>query len=100
MTEFTSDVQTIPHDQAKIFAVLSDLNNLDNFKSQLPPSTIKELSYDTDSCRFKVERVGAIALRIVERTAPKTIKLASETSPVPFTCWIQLVGDAETPISN
>lgn len=95
MTDFTSDVKLIPHNQAKVFETLSDLNNLARFGNTLPVSGIKDLRYDKDSCRFKTDSVGTIALRIVEREPYKTIKLVSETSPVPFTCWIQLVEATE-----
>ncbi|NLT03377.1 MAG: SRPBCC family protein [Bacteroidales bacterium] len=95
MTDFTSDIKQIPHNQTKVFDTLSDLNNLARFGEKLPTTSIKDLSFDRDSCRFKVDNVGSIALRIIEREPCKTIKLVSESSPIPFTCWIQLVGAGE-----
>jgi len=91
MTDFTSDITPIPHSQDRVFKVLSDLNNIGKFQKNVEGLPIKDLTFDTDSCRFTVDGVGKIALRIVEREPNKTIKLTSETSPVPFTCWIQLV---------
>lgn len=95
MADFTSDIQRIPHDQETVFNTLADLNNLARFGGNLPENSINELRFDSDSCRFRVDKVGTIALRIVEREPYKTIKLTSETSPVPFTCWIQLVSAGE-----
>ncbi len=91
MTDFTSDVKSIAHDSERVFNFLSDLNHIEKFRASLSGSPVKEITFDRDSCRFKADGVGTIAVRIVEREPYKTIKFVSETSPVPFTCWIQLV---------
>jgi hypothetical protein len=98
MTEFTSEIISIPHNQERVFTVLSDLNNLGKFEKNLSALPIKDLTFDKDSCTFKADGVGKIAVRIVEREPFKTIKLVSESSPVGFTGWIQLVeaGPSET----
>jgi hypothetical protein len=90
MTDFVSDIQKIPYSSDRVFAKLSDLNNLDKVKSLLPEGKIKDFTFDADSCSFQVETFGKIALRVVEREPFKTIKLESEKSPVPFTIWIQI----------
>jgi len=90
MTDFVSDVQKIPYDANRVYAKLSDLNNLEKIQSLLPEGKIKEFTFDTDSCSFRAEPIGKISMRVVERDPGKTIKLVSEKSPVPFTCWIQL----------
>ncbi len=91
MTDFTSDTKQIPHAAVNVFETLADLNNLARLGDNLPVNGLKDLTYDKDSCRFKVDPVGTISLRITEREPHKTIKLVSESSPIPFTCWIQLV---------
>ena len=40
MTEFTSDIKTIPHNDADVFRVLSDLSKLDLVKDQIPEDKI------------------------------------------------------------
>jgi len=90
MTEFVSDIQKIPYGAERVFAKLSDLNNLENVKSLLPIDKIKEFSFDADFCTFKVDPFGTIAIRVIEREPFKTIKLESEKSPMHFTIWIQL----------
>ena len=90
MTDFNSSIKTIPFNAERIFAKLSDLNNLKDIKDKLPEDKVKDLSFDTDTFSFHAEGVGKIIVRIVEREPGKTIKLESEKSPVPFTCWIQL----------
>ena len=94
MTEFTSDIQKIPYESDRVFASLSDLNNIEKIKDSLPLDKIKNLTYDTDSCSFQIENIGSVSLRIIEREQGKTIKFASEKSPVQFNLWIQLVSVA------
>jgi carbon monoxide dehydrogenase subunit G len=96
MTDFTSKIQQIPFSADRVYALLSDLNNIRKVQSRLPGGMISDLTYDKDSCRFKTDSVGTIAVRISEREPCKTIKLISEKSPVPFTGWIQLAEDGPT----
>ncbi|MDP4277335.1 MAG: SRPBCC family protein, partial [Bacteroidota bacterium] len=90
MTDFTSSIQQIPYDADRVYASLSDLNNLSKVQSNIPEGAISELTFTSDTCSFNVPNIGTIALRIVEREPAKTVKLVTEKSPVPFTCWIQL----------
>ena len=90
MTEFVSEVKTIPHDEDRIFTMLSDLSNLERIKDRLPQDKIQDFEFDSDSCSFAVAPVGKITLRIVERERNKTIKFETTNSPVPLFLWIQL----------
>ena len=93
MTDFVSEVQKIPYNTERVFAKLSDFKNLEKVHPLLPEGKIKDLSFDSDICSFYAEPIGKISMRIVERDPRKSIKLISEKSPVPFTCWIQLKED-------
>lgn len=90
MTEFVSEVKTIPHDEDRIFNMLSDLSNLERIKDRLPQDKIQDFEFDSDSCSFAVAPVGKITFRIVEREPNKTIKFETTNSPVPLFLWIQL----------
>ena len=90
MTEFVSEVKTIPHDEDRIFTMLSDLSNLELIKDRLPQDKIQDFEFDSDSCSFAVAPVGKITFRIVEREPNKTIKFETTNSPVPLFLWIQL----------
>ena len=90
MTEFVSEVKTIPHDEDRIFTMLSDLFNLERIKDRLPQDKIQDFEFDSDSCSFAVAPVGKITFRIVEREPNKTIKFETTNSPVPLFLWIQL----------
>jgi hypothetical protein len=90
MTEYTSEIQQIPYSAERVFSKLSDLNNLESVKPLLE-GKVKEFFFDADSCHFKVDPIGSLGIRVVEREPFKTIKLESIKSPVEFLGWIQLV---------
>jgi len=90
MTEFTSEVKTIPYSEAKVYEMLSDLNNLEKMKDQIPQDKVKDFSFDADSCSFSVSPVGKIRFHVVDREPFKTIKFAVDQAPIDVNMWIQL----------
>jgi len=90
MITFESEIKKAECNDTEIFSLLSDLNNVEKIKDKIPQDKIKELEFDADSCRFTVDMVGKIGLKIVERDPSKTIKFVAEQSPVGFNLWIQL----------
>jgi carbon monoxide dehydrogenase subunit G len=90
MTEFTSEVKTIPYSDERIFAMLSDLSNLERIKDRIPQEHIKNLSFDSDSCSIEISPIGKVDFQIVNREPFKTIKFGTSNSPVPLFLWIQL----------
>lgn len=90
MTEFVSEVKTIPFNEDRIFNMLSDLSNLEKVQDRIPEDKIKDFEFDKDSCSFSVAPVGKITFQIVEREPNKTIKFTTTNSPVPLFLWIQL----------
>ena len=91
MSTFESSIRQIAHPQERVYAMLSDLNNLERLRNRLPEDKMKDLSFTSDTLSIDVPPVGNIRLRIVERTAPKCIKFETEQSPVPFNFWIQVL---------
>ena len=100
MADFTSEVKTIPCNDVQVFTMLSDLSNLERIKDRIPQDKIKDFSFDTDTCTFTVDPVGAITFQIIEREPNKTVKFSTTNSPVPLLMWIQLkqVAENETKI--
>jgi carbon monoxide dehydrogenase subunit G len=98
MTEFVSEIKTIPYNDDQIFGMLSDLSNLEQLKDRIPQDKIKDFSFDSDSCSFSVDPIGKVIFQIVEREPNKTIKLTTIGSPLPLNMWIQLkqVADNDT----
>lgn len=95
MTEFTSKIRTIPHNDARVFAMLSDLSNLQRVRNSIPQDSIKTFNFTDDHCSFEVSPIGKIEFRIVDREPNKTIKFETTQSPVPLLLWIQLKQVAE-----
>lgn len=90
MTEFVSEIKQIPQNDECIYAMLSDLSNLERIKDRIPQDKIKDFEFDSDSCSFSVSPVGKITFQIVDREPCKTIKFQTTNSPVPLFLWIQL----------
>lgn len=81
--EFVSEVKQIPHNDERIFTMLSDLSNLERIKDRIPQDKIKNFEFDSDTCSFAVDPVGKITFQIVEREPNKLIKFTTTNSPVP-----------------
>ncbi|GHT39605.1 polyketide cyclase [Bacteroidia bacterium] len=95
MTEFTSEIKTIPHNQQTVYEVLSDMDNLEKLKDKIPSDKVQDFTFDKDSCSFSVSPVGKLKISIIDREAPKTIKFAADQAPVDINMWIQLVPVSE-----
>ena len=90
MTEFVSEIKTIPHNEADVFNMLSDLSNLERMKDKIPQEKISDFTFDKDSCSFSVSPVGKVKFSIIEREPNETIKFKADGSPIDVTMWIQL----------
>ena len=101
-SSFESKTVRIAHAVEKVYALLSDLSNLDRFQSVLNApenqSKLKITGYDSDSLSIEVSPIGSVTFRIVNREPNKTIKFEAENSPLPLNLWIQFVptGESET----
>jgi len=95
MADFTSEVKTIPHNDGKVYAMLSDMSNLQRVQDRIPQDKMKNFMFDADTCSFTVDPVGYVEFRIIEREQNKTIKFSTTNSPIPLLMWIQLKQVAE-----
>ncbi len=74
-----------------IYAILSDLSNIDRIKHLIPQDRIREIEATPDYVRFKVDGLGKkLYLRIVDREPQKTIKFHVEDAPSDANMWIQM----------
>ena len=108
MTKYVSDIKIIHNNQEIIYNYLSNFENLSKYVNegllekmteQVPQLKISNFESDADSCRFEISGLGQAEIRIIEREAPKNIKISSSGSmPVEIVFWIQLlpVGPYET----
>lgn len=90
MTEFVSEIKTIPYSSDSIYKMLSDLSNLEKIKNRIPDDKIKDIFFDSDTCSFTIQPVGSLTFRIIEREENKTIKFTADNSPINVYLWIQL----------
>jgi hypothetical protein len=96
MDTFESKIVHINSNAKAIFEKLSNLDNLRPIIDNIPQDKIKpeDITLTADSCSIKVDAMGEIGFKIIEREEYKCIKFASDKSPVEFYIWIQLVEKA------
>ena len=96
MTKFESSVRQIDAPQQKIYDTLSNLENLEKIRDRIPEDKADDFSFDNDSISVRVNPVGMVKFKIIEREEPKTIKFEAEGSPVPVNFWIHILPVEET----
>ena len=116
MAKYESSVKHIGYPVSKVYAKLSDLNNLAAIKNKLDDPRMTELmkdklseekmaevrekldsmSFDRNSVSIDVPPVGNVAIKIIEREEDKCIKFESTNSPIGFKLWIQLLPTSDT----
>lgn len=95
MATFESSIRQIDYPQERVYALLSDMNNIDKVKDRIPEDKANGLTFDANSIGINTP-MGAVKLVIVEREAPKCIKFETAESPLPFNFWIQILPISET----
>ena len=89
--KYESKIGQINANAANVYAVLTNLENLQKFADQIPQDKVKDIEISRDSIRFKVEGLGPkISVGIVDREENKMIKYGAENIPIPVNAWIQL----------
>lgn len=114
LSKYESSVKHIAENVDIVYDRFSDMRNLQALRDRMSdPDTLSQISGQVDSEKLEEARkylkemtfdadslsvstpVGALRLVIVERDAPKCIKLAGEGSPIPVYVWIQLLPEGE-----
>ena len=95
MSQYESSVKNIPFSQERVYSKLEDLNNLEALKGKLPEDKVKDFTYSRDEATVNVPPMGNVTIRVIEREAPKCIKLEASGSPIPLCFWIQIIPDGE-----
>lgn len=89
--KYESKIGQINANATNVYAVLTNLENLQKFKDYIPQDKVKEIEVTRDSIRFKIEGIGPkIAIGIVDYEENKMIKYGAENIPIPVNAWIQL----------
>ncbi|WP_251621817.1 hypothetical protein [Odoribacter lunatus] len=103
-TKIVSGIYKINSAIDSVYSLLSDFNRIGtlvNLAKQMGASTealsqvsdkIEDIRFSEDTCSFTVKGMGDVAVKIVEKEAPKMIKLGGDGSlPFEFNLWIQLL---------
>ena len=96
MSQYESNVKNIPYPQERVYAKIEDLSNLEALKDKLPEDKVKEFTCNRDEATVNVPGFGNLTIRVIEREAPKCVKLEAANSPIPLTLWVQVIPDGET----
>ena len=121
INKYESSVKTVYAPVERVYARLSDLNNIQPLKekvddprfeelinSQVPAdkrptpeqfqklrNNIRNLELTQDTLSGHIGPLGDITLRIVERAEPKLVKMELEGAPIQVTLWIQMLPNDE-----
>ena len=88
MLKVESKIGKIGDSDEHIYHFLADFNH---FSSLVPRERIKNWEASTDSCRFTLDGLGEVGMKIIERKPHTLIKVTgNETSKFSFFFWIQL----------
>ena len=89
--KYESKIGQVNANAADVFAVLTNLENLQRFAEHIPQDKVKELEITRDTIRFKVDGLAQkISIGIVDQEENKMIKYGAENIPIPLNAWIQL----------
>lgn len=90
MAKFESTIREIQAPQQMVYGVLSNMSNFGKMMERVPQDVRGKVVFTADG--FTVESLmGKVVMKIIDLEEPKTIKMQSVESPVPFTFWIQLL---------
>lgn len=97
MTDYVSNIKSIPAERSVVYSKLSDLRGLSHIAEALKhaqESKVELEVVDADTIAFQIPMAGKLSLKIVDREPEGTIKLEAQQSPLPITLWIQLLEPA------
>ena len=91
MKTYESHIAKVAADASAIYAVVSDLRNLERVRDLIPQDKVQEFETDVDFIRLKVNGLGQkIIIRIVDRIENDTVKFGIENLPIEGNFWIQV----------
>ncbi len=87
-TKFESAIKVARNASQAIYDRLADMRML---SKMIPQDKVTDYEADEDSCRFTVDKIGKMGLRIVDRKACDYVKYAADgTVQFNFNLWVQM----------
>lgn len=80
MTEIRSSEKIIKTERNNVYEFISNINN---FSTLVPEEKARDFEADRDSCRFSVDGLGQVGIRVVSREPGKYVVFESEEG-IPF----------------
>ena len=73
----------------QIYVFITDFRNFQNI---IPRERVSDWEADQDSCSFKIDPVGKMSMKVIEKEPNKLIKVSSDPaiSQYNFNMWIQI----------
>lgn len=73
----------------QIYTFITDFRNFHNI---IPREKVSDWTADQDSCSFKIDPVGKLGMKVIEKEEFKLIKVSSDpaVSQYNFNMWIQI----------
>ena len=91
MNTYESHIAKVAADATAIYAVISDLRNIERVRDLIPKDKVQEMETDADFVRLKVDGLGQkVVFRIVDRIENDTVKFGVENLPMEGNFWIQI----------
>lgn len=91
MNTYESHIAKVAADATAIYAVISDLRNIERVRDLIPKDKVQEMETDADFVRLKVDGLGQkVVFRIVDRIENDTVKFGVENLPMDGNFWIQI----------
>ncbi len=92
MTTFRSAEKIVNARPSEVYEFISDINNFNNL---VPHEKVRDFEADEDSCRFSIDGIGRVGVRIAEKHPVNNIIYESEGSPFRFNLRVDLDETAE-----
>ncbi|MCF0192611.1 MAG: SRPBCC family protein [Prevotella sp.] len=92
--EVTSSIKEMSFPQQMVYDVLSNPSRLEKLKDFIPADQKEKaeaIKFTESGIEIEAPGVGSVALNIVEREEPKTIKFEAGASMMTGNLWIQLL---------
>lgn len=89
--KYESEVTKVAASAGQIYAVFSNLKNIERVRDMIPQDKVQELEIGEDYIRMKVDGLGQkITISVVDKTENDVIKYGAEGIPMQMNFWIQM----------